>query len=102
MIDFTTETLLTLPQAAEQLPTKPTRATVWLWVSKGIRGVRLEAVRIGRQWVTSTEALQRFAERLTEPERGEMVEIKGPRRVEEREGLASEVVAWARENGVRV
>jgi hypothetical protein len=27
--------------------------------------VRLEAVRLGGRWVTSREALQRFAERLT-------------------------------------
>src|SRR5688572_1327869 len=46
------------------------RSAVWRWVSKGLRGpvgerVRLEAVRIGRRWVTSHEGLARFFARLT-------------------------------------
>jgi hypothetical protein len=34
-------------------------------VLKGSNGVRLEAVRVGRRWVTSVEAIQRWAERQT-------------------------------------
>ena len=46
------------------------RSAVWRWVSKGLRDsggvfVRLEAVMIGRRFVTSREALARFFARLT-------------------------------------
>jgi hypothetical protein len=40
-------------------------STVFRWIVKGVRGIRLEAARLGGQWFTSREALQRFAERLT-------------------------------------
>src|SRR5262245_7762058 len=44
--------------------------TVLRWVLQGVRGpggerVRLEAVRVGGKWVTSVEALARFAEAQT-------------------------------------
>jgi len=45
-------------------------ATVIRWILDGIqvgdKRVRLEAVRIGSRWLTSDEALQRFADQLTE------------------------------------
>ena len=75
MIDISAEQLLTLPQAARVRPHgrlgRPTHpSTVYRWISRGARGgagvVRLEGVRIGGSWYTSREALQRFADRLTE------------------------------------
>ena len=44
--------------------------SVYRWVLKGIpnaegQRVRLEAIRLGRAWVTSRQALRRFAEGLT-------------------------------------
>jgi hypothetical protein len=41
------------------------RSAVWRWVSNGLPGpdekrVRLEAVRLGRRWMTSRQALARF------------------------------------------
>jgi hypothetical protein len=75
MIDTTTETLLSLSQAARALPSsrggRPvTLSCVLRWVLDGVRlpsgeVVRLEALRIGGRWLTSQEAIQRFAERLT-------------------------------------
>ena len=74
MIDISTEQLLTLPQAARVRPHRrlgpPTHpSTVYRWISRGARGaagvVQLEGVRIGGSWYTSREALQRFAEALT-------------------------------------
>jgi hypothetical protein len=74
-IDIRTEQLLTLSQAARLLP--PSRrgrpaslSCVLRWVLSGTKDpagniVRLEAVRLGPKWVTSQEALQRFADRLT-------------------------------------
>ena len=35
------------------------------WVSRGVRGVRLDAIRIGGTLYTSLEALQRFADQLS-------------------------------------
>lgn len=46
------------------------RAAVWRWVSRGLSRpdgsrVRLEALLMGRRWVTSKEALARFFVRLS-------------------------------------
>lgn len=41
----------------------PHRATVQRWALHGVRGVRLEVVRIGGSVYTSREALSRFIER---------------------------------------
>jgi hypothetical protein len=70
MIDISTETLLTMGQAAGVRPPgrlgRPTHAaTVYRWISRGLRGVRLESIRLGGTLYTSREALQRFAESLT-------------------------------------
>jgi hypothetical protein len=70
MIDLRCETLLTMAQAARIRPPgrggKPTHpATVYRWVARGLRGHRLESIRLGGTLYTSREALQRFAEALT-------------------------------------
>jgi hypothetical protein len=70
MIDLKTESTLSLAQAARIVP--PTRldkpvhvSTIVRWILHGVRGVRLEAVRIGGRWITSHEALERFTAALT-------------------------------------
>jgi len=70
MIDIATETLLPLSKAAKRVP--PARngkrcheSTILRWILKGTDGVKLEGIRLGGRWLTSVEALQRFAERLT-------------------------------------
>lgn len=70
MIDLKTETKLSLSQAAKLVP--PTRqdkqvhvSTIVRWILRGVRGVRLEAVRVGGRWVTTHEALERFSAALT-------------------------------------
>jgi hypothetical protein len=75
MIDIAVESVRSLRDAAKLLPSirlgRPvTFQCVFRWVVEGCRGpdgqiVRLEAVRLGGRWVTSMEALQRFAEALT-------------------------------------
>ncbi len=70
MIDISNETLLTLTEAAQVRPRgrrgQPTHvSTVHRWIANGVRGVHLEAIRLGGQLYTSKEAIQRFAERLT-------------------------------------
>jgi hypothetical protein len=74
-IDLSSESTLSLSQAARLLPPGRGSAPVSLgcvlrWVLSGTRApdgtrVRLEALRLGGRWITSREALQRFAERLT-------------------------------------
>ncbi|MGD9719773.1 MAG: DUF1580 domain-containing protein [Pirellulales bacterium] len=62
MIDIATEHLLTLAEAAQLLPGRPSVSTLWRWRQKGVRGRRLETVLIGAKPYTSREALGRFAE----------------------------------------
>jgi len=75
MLDITCESTPSLAQAANLLPpgrggARPTLGCDLRWVLKGAKSpsgelVRLEAIRLGGRWLTSREALQRFAERLT-------------------------------------
>jgi hypothetical protein len=75
VIDLTTESILSLSQAAALLPpgrggVRPTLSCIVRWILKGAKSpsgerVRLEGIRLGGRWITSREALQRFAERLT-------------------------------------
>jgi hypothetical protein len=75
VIDLNSETSLSLSQAARLLPPgrggRPVTLSCLLrWVLTGVRSpsgglVRLDAIRLGGRWVTSREAIQRFAEALT-------------------------------------
>jgi hypothetical protein len=75
MIDLQNETPLGLAEAAAKLPPfrrgRPVTASCVLpWILSGVKlasgeVVKLEATRIGRRWITSAEALQRFADRQT-------------------------------------
>jgi len=62
MIDISSETLLTMPEAAARIPGRPSLCALWRWRTKGLRGRKLETVLIGGSPYTSVEALQRFAE----------------------------------------
>jgi hypothetical protein len=75
MFDLMAENLVPIAAAVPLIP--PSRnaeqtsfSTVWRWITQGVRSpsgdtVRLEALRLGGRWVTSREAIQRFAEALT-------------------------------------
>jgi hypothetical protein len=70
MINHTTEALLSLSAAAKRLPKGPDGKpihpnTVGRWIHKGIQGVHLEGLRVGRKRYTSIEAIQRFLEAIT-------------------------------------
>ena len=67
MIDIQAEQLLTLQDAAKSLPRRPHVTTVYRWISAGVCGVRLEAVRVGGVLYTSREKLQVFADQCTDP-----------------------------------
>jgi hypothetical protein len=74
-IDMTTESTLTLTEAAKLVPPghggkKTHISTLLRWILDGVSSpsgekVRLEGARLGSRWITSKEALQRFMERLT-------------------------------------
>lgn len=74
-IDLTCDELISLREASAMLPRlrggKPVHvATLSRWITTGVRSldgrrVHLEAARVGVAWVTSPEALDRFARRLT-------------------------------------
>lgn len=52
-----------LPKGRNGIATNP--ATVFRWVKHGRNGVKLETLSIGGRRFTSTEALQRFFDKLT-------------------------------------
>ena len=55
------EELIPFQEAAKLVkPNGVNRATISRWAFPGVRGVRLEACRIGGRMYTSREALQRF------------------------------------------
>lgn len=44
---------------------RPDISTLHRWINRGVGGVRLEAVRIGNQVITSRQAITRFIEQRT-------------------------------------
>lgn len=79
MIDYTTEEVVSLGTAAHRLPRcrggRPVNpSTLWRWATRGLRGVRLETIRVGGSTCTSTEAVKRFLAALN----GDSVTTKLP------------------------
>lgn len=63
-INIEIEKLATLNDAAKLLPRVGTKkihtSTLWRWCKKGLRGTKLEYLRVGSKIVTTHEAMQRF------------------------------------------
>ena len=64
------EHLLSFREAARLLPSSHSNKTVHIstlhrWSTHGIRGVRLETIKVGGARKTSREAIQRFVEALS-------------------------------------
>ena len=57
---FMEENLLTLEDAIETLPTKPSLTTLRRWCRTGLRGILLESRMLAGRRVTSHESLIRF------------------------------------------
>ena len=70
MIDTNKDELLTMAQAAKVCPKidgrRPHSGSIWRWAKKGVHGVRLEHVRVGRRVCTSRDALNRFFNELAQ------------------------------------
>lgn len=70
MIDLRTESTITLAQLVKRLPPRRNErpvhaATAHRWRNPGLRGVKLECIKVGGSWHTSMEAFQRFCDRLS-------------------------------------
>ena len=52
--------LLTVPQVAKLLPGNTQERTVWRWFSVGVKGIKLESIKIGGKTFTSKKALEQF------------------------------------------
>ncbi len=63
------EEVLTLSDARRELfkvtGRRPDKATMSRWIHRGVGGIKLEAVWLGRQLFTSKQALTRFIEART-------------------------------------
>ncbi len=85
-IDITQEQLITFSELARSLPRRRSDrpvhlATIHRWRSRGLKGIRLEAVKVGGAWHCSLEAFRRFTDRLTaEAESAEVSIAAGPHR----------------------
>jgi hypothetical protein len=66
VIDLAQEQPLSLAQAGKVLGRS--HPTVYRYCVEGVRGVRLETVRLGKARLTSVSAVQRFLDRLAEVE----------------------------------
>ncbi len=84
-IDIATEELLPLRSVPGRFPGlgrngRPIHhASIYRWAVNGCRGVRLETVQVGGMKVTSTEALERFVERLSNPSETDKADATGER-----------------------
>jgi hypothetical protein len=74
MIDMQNETIIPLHRA-RKLPWLKGRSggqldigTIRRWALRGVRGVKLETLRIGGSVCTSEQAVVRFVERLSNPD----------------------------------
>lgn len=70
MIDLSVETVVSLDDAAKHLPRRREGklvhlGTLYRWISHGVKGQKLECIRIGGSTCTSLQALQRFCDRLS-------------------------------------
>ena len=68
-IDIEKEDVLSLTEATKVLPRvngkRPSICTLWRWCRKGLHGIHLDYIRIGRCIATSRQALNRFFNELS-------------------------------------
>ena len=76
MIDIRKEETFSLSRAAKlkALPRRrgskhPAISTFYRWANQGVRGVKLETIRVGGTVCTSIEAIQRFFEALSQADK---------------------------------
>ena len=57
---------ITLTAAAKRVPGRPHPSTLWRWCRRGIRGVRLRYLKVGRCIYTTAADLEQFFTAVTE------------------------------------
>ena len=82
-IDLEREKPVTFAQLAESLPrhrrNRPVHtSTIHRWRRPGLRGVRLEAIRVGGAWHTTREAFAKFCKALTSLEDSDIDTVTAP------------------------
>ncbi len=82
-IDVIEENLISFRELAASLPSRRENrpihiSTLHRWRSRGVRGIKLEATRVGGAWCTSWEAFRRFCDRLTAIESQPEVAVTKP------------------------
>ncbi len=60
-----TEDLLGMNEVPPVLQKRVNVSTVWRWANRGIKGVKLETIKLGGKTLTSQQALTRFIEKTT-------------------------------------
>ena len=93
MIDLQNETVIPLTEACKHLPHRDGRpvhaSTIFRWALQGLRGIKLESIKIGGSRCTSLQALARFAERLSREESSQPLPA---RRSEQRARRTSQIL----------
>ncbi len=79
MQDISTETAIAVNKSPAHIPGRPHVSSVWRWVLKGVRGVKLETFVVGCQRFTTKEAIERFIAATTAKANGEPTPIRTPR-----------------------
>jgi hypothetical protein len=73
MIDISKQQILTLKEAIAVVPKidgkRPSLGSLYRWVNKGIRGVRLEVISIGGRTCTTRESLNMFFNEVAQASR---------------------------------
>jgi predicted DNA-binding transcriptional regulator AlpA len=59
-VEPTQEPLLTIAEVTKLIPQRPSRATLWRWISRGVNGVRLRSVKCGGRRLFPTTAVAEF------------------------------------------
>ena len=90
MIEVNSEQIVTFAELAKRLPRRrrgrPTAvSTIHRWRLVGIKGIRLEAIRVGCSWVTSLQAYQRFCDALTSNVTKTDSEVKTPKVIDQQQ-----------------
>jgi hypothetical protein len=79
MIDLSSEDVFPVNEAPKHIASRPSTASVFRWVLQGVGGIKLESILLGGRRLTSSEAIQRFADARTAAVNGEPVPARTPR-----------------------
>lgn len=77
-----TEKLVSPTEASRHAPGRPHVSTIWRWMTRGCRGIRLESLVCAGRRFTSVEAIDRFVAATTAAADGAPAPIRTPARRE--------------------